>query len=282
MAEDRAKKTCYVCGRNSVGWDSDIDADSVDGDLNGIIHYYHCKSCGARFQVYESFSARSKIKGYYIEPIDHSLADDFLKRHHYLAQQGNGFLGKVQYGLFTKDRKFVGCIVFAGVSVIETLIGAFDGFERFSDQTGFWELTRLAMDDKNKVPNLTSWFVARAIRKLRHENYVRAIISYADSKYHNGYIYQATSFKYYGLTPQKSDFFEDMGDGSERQVWRGSVKGLKGEWRERSRKHRYMIVYDKSLNIKWQEEPYPKGDNTEYELHEPDEMQMNIFDYLGV
>ena len=283
MEEDnRSKKKCYICGRNSVSWESDVDADCVDADWDGIIHYYYCKKCGSRFTVYESFerNKQNKISGYYIEPISHSLADDFLKRHHYLAQQGNGFLGKVQYGLFTEEKKFVGCIVFAGVSAIETLIGAFDGFDKSSDQTGFWELTRLAMDDENKIPNLTSWFVARAIRKLRHENYVRAIISYADSKYHNGYIYQATSWKYYGLTASKKDFFDEVGGNGGKIVQRGYKSGMAGEWRERSRKHRYMKVFDKSLKILWKEKVYPKGDNTEYELQEPSQMQMNIFDYL--
>ena len=150
---------------------------------------------------------------YEIHHISHSLADDFLKRHHYLAQQGNGFLGREQYGLFRDDNAFVGVIVFAGVSVIETLIGAFEGFERFSDQEGFWELTRLSMDDETKEPNLTSWFVSHAIKMLRSERDVRAIISYADSKYHHGYIYQATNFKYYGLALQKSDFFEEVPGG---------------------------------------------------------------------
>ena len=219
------------------------------------------------------------IEGYRIEEIDHSLADDFLKRHHYLAQQGNGFLGKVQYGLFTKKNEFVGVCVFAGISVIETLIGAFDGFSRLSNQEGFWELTRLAMDDATKLPNLTSWFVSRCIRKLRHEHYVRAIISYADSKYHNGFIYQATNWKYYGLSAPKMDFFETA-DGTERKVRRGNVKDKKGAWKPRSRKHRYMLCYDKSLRILWEEEPYPKGDNAEYQLSPPEEMQMNIFDYL--
>lgn len=217
---------------------------------------------------------------YKICEIDHSLADDFLKRHHYLAQQGNGFLGRVQYGLFTNDNQFVGVVVFAGVSVIETLIGAFEGFERFSNQEGFWELTRLSMDDAKKKPNLTSWFLSKCIKKLRSEQQVRAIISYADSKYHKGYIYQATNFKYYGLASQKSDFFEQMPNGESRQVWRGSVKGLKGEWIPRSRKHRYMLVYDKTLKVKWQEEPYPKGDNTEYLLTMPKNTQMNVFDYM--
>lgn len=41
-----------------------------------------------------------------------------------------------------------------------------------------------------------------------------------------------------------------------------------------------MLVYDKTLKVLWKEEPYPKGDNTEYELHEPKQKQMNIFDYM--
>lgn len=145
-------------------------------------------------------------KEYTIRQISHAYADEFLKRHHYLAQQGNGFLGKAQYGLF-KEEKLIGVVVFAGISVIETLIGAFDGFDRESDQSGFFELTRLAMDDKTKVKNLTSWFVSKAIKLLRKQNNVRALISYADSKYHHGFIYQATNFKYYGLTAPKTDFF---------------------------------------------------------------------------
>lgn len=217
---------------------------------------------------------------YEVGRISHQLANDFLKRHHYLAQQGNGFLGKVQYGLFRKNGEFAGVVVFAGISVIETLIGAFEGFERFSNQDGFWELTRLAMDDNTKQRNLTSWFLSRCIKRLRKEENVRAIISYADSKYHHGYIYQATNFKYYGLAPQKSDFFETLSGGATRQVWRGSVKGLKGEWIVRSRKHRYMLVYDKTLKIKWKEEAYPKGDNTEYKLSQPKQTQVNLFDVL--
>lgn len=62
-------------------------------------------------------------------------------------------------------------------------------------------------------------------------------------------------------------------------MWRGSVKGLDGEWRPRSRKHRYMIIYDKNLKCKWQEETYPKGNNSEYELHDPIG-QLNIFDFM--
>ncbi len=218
-------------------------------------------------------------KGYIIQPISHKLADSFLIRHHYLAQQGNGFLSKENYGLFSHlGGELLGVITFSGISVVETLIGAFEGFDRASDQSGFWELSRLAMvDDERKIPNLTSWFVSRCIKQLRKDRYVRAIISYADTDYHNGYIYQATNFKYYGLTPQKSDFFYKDEKGNERQLWRGTASDKHGEWRPRSRKHRYMLVYDRSLKVKWQEEPYPKGDNKEYKLTEPKEYQVTLF-----
>lgn len=196
-----------------------------------------------------------------------------------MAQQGNGFLSRRSYGLFRTNNKFIGVITFSGISVVETLIGAFEGFERTSDQSGFWELSRLAMDDNDKEKNLTSWFVSKALKMLRRDEYVRAVISYADSKYHHGYIYQATNFKYYGLTDKKSDFFVMEGN-AEKQVWRGKVKGTKGIWKPRTRKHRYMIVYDKTLSVKWVEQPYPKGDNSEYELDNNPQYQTNLFDFL--
>lgn len=217
---------------------------------------------------------------YSINTISHSVADDFLKKNHYLAQQGNGFLCKVSHGLFDDTLHLIGVITWGWCSAFQTLIGLFDGYERYSDQSGIWELTRLAMDDKRKEKNLTSWFVAHSIKMLRKEYEVKAIISYADSTYHHGYIYQATNFKYYGLAPQKQDFFEILSDGSEKQVWRGSVKGKQGEWRDRSRKHRYLIVFDKSLKVKWKEEPYPKGDNNEYALNALKENQISVFDLL--
>ena len=218
-------------------------------------------------------------KGYIIQPISHRLADVFLTRHHYLSQQGNGFLARECYGLFDKlGGALIGVITFSGISVVETLIGAFEGFDRQSNQNGFWELSRLAMvDDDRKIKNLTSWFVSRCIKQLRKDRYVRAIISYADTDYHQGYIYQATNFRYYGLSPQKSDFFYKDENGEERQLWRGKASDKTGEWRQRSRKHRYMLVYDKSLKVRWKEEPYPKGDNMEYELTEPREYQITLF-----
>ena len=196
---------------------------------------------------------------YRIERIDKKSCEEFLLQHHYLSKQGHGFRTGYNYGLFFED-KLIGVAIFHTVSAWETVRGCF-GLEG-KEQKGFWELGRLAMDSEYKVRNATSWFLARAIKMLRKETEVRALISYADSDYHHGYIYQATNFKYYGLTAARSDFWVRQPDGSFKKQSRGKTKGVDGEWRARSRKHRYLLVYDKSLTTLWKKEPFPKGDNT--------------------
>lgn len=52
---------------------------------------------------------------YNIQSISHSVADEFLIRHHYLAQQGNGFLAKEEHGLFDNQLHLIGVITWGGV-----------------------------------------------------------------------------------------------------------------------------------------------------------------------
>ena len=103
--------------------------------------------------------------------------------------------------------------------------------------------------------NITSWFVARSIRMFRKDANIKAILSYADSAHHEGTIYRATNFKYYGLSDAKTDFWIKQPNGSFIKHSRGSMRGLEGEWRPRSRKHRFLQIYDKSLkkSIRWKE-----------------------------
>lgn len=182
----------------------------------------------------------------------------FLDKFHYLHKEGFKFRSGVNYGLFLNNN-LIGVAVYNGLSVPETAKGCF-GLER-NQQEGIFELGRLALDYKMYERNLTSWFLSATIRKLRKDNNVRAILSYADSDKHTGFIYQATNFKYYGLTAPKSDFWILQEDGTYKKHQRGKIKGLKGEYRPRSRKHRYLLIFDSKLKTKWKEESYPKKDN---------------------
>jgi hypothetical protein len=197
---------------------------------------------------------------YEIVPIDKLTTFDFLHRYHYLSKQGFSFRSGYNYGLFHDD-DLVGVAVFHTISAWETVKGCFGWSKEEQKDCGVYELGRLAMSDEGYEKNLTSWFLSRAIKLLRRACKVRAILSYADSDYHVGYIYQSLNFGYYGLTAPKKDFWVINDDGSAKKLSRGKPSMYNGEWRERSRKHRYLLLFDKNLKPKWEKQAYPKGNN---------------------
>ena len=191
---------------------------------------------------------------YTIDRVSKSDAAELLLRYHYLKDISKGFKSGYNYGLYKKNDfsplnigGIQGVCIFTGLPVPEIAKGAF-GLER-NEQQGLFELSRLCIhpDTQQGEYNITSWFVSKAIKRLRKDTEVKAIISYADSDYHSGTIYRACNFRYCGLSEPKKDFY--FADGTKHS--RGSVKGCDGEWKDRSRKHRYVMVFDKSLNLLW-------------------------------
>jgi hypothetical protein len=207
---------------------------------------------------------------YTVAPITKRQCVPLLHNYHYLTGLSKGFKSGDNYGLY-HGGKAVGVCIFTSFPVPELVQGMF-GLDR-TDQEGFYELSRLVLHPEVQATehNLASWFVARAVKRLRKANNVRAILTYADNDYHTGTVYKALGFTYYGLSDTKSDFFIEA-DPSDQPAQadffaepvvtdfvkhsRGPVKGLAGEWRPRSRKHRFLKVYDNSLNVLWREQPY--------------------------
>jgi hypothetical protein len=185
------------------------------------------------------------MNNFTIISINHKDTKEFLAKYHYLGTKG--FRSSIIYGLYDTDILF-GVCVFHGVSVPETVVGAF-GLPR-TDQHGFYELGRLAMHPTLNGGNHTSWFVSRAIKQLRRDTGVSAIISYADSSAgHIGSIYRACNALYCGMSAPKKDYYVD---GKIKE--RGVVKNVGGEWKPRPQKHRYVWVFDKTLTLKWKVE----------------------------
>ena len=199
---------------------------------------------------------------YVIERATKAEIKDLLYTHHYLKDESKDFKSGYNYGLFRDEiLRVSGCLgacVFTKIPVPEIAVGAF-GLPR-DQQAGLWELSRLCIhpDTRESEYNITSWFVSKCIKQFRKDVEVKAILSYADSAHHQGTIYKACNFKYYGLSAPKKDFWIKQTDGSFIKHSRGSVKGVDGEWRERSRKHRFLLVYDKKLRkmIRWEETKY--------------------------
>jgi len=198
---------------------------------------------------------------FYIDKVSKEEIKDLLYTHHYLKDESKDFKSGFNYGLFRSTFEcplnIGGCLgtcVFTGLPVPEIAVGAF-GLER-NQQQGIYELSRLCIrpDIQKEEYNITSWFLSRCIRRFRKDATVRAILSYADADHHTGVIYRACNFQYYGLTDPKKDFY--YADGTKHS--RGSIRGADGEWRDRSRKHRYLMVFEKGLKPLWKEQKYGK------------------------
>lgn len=177
---------------------------------------------------------------------------NLLDKYHYLSKIGNGFKSGYNFILWnTKKDEAVGVCIFTGFPVPELVKGMY-GLDR-KDQKGFFELSRLCLEpnEQNKEHNLASWFVSRCIRHLKRLTKVRAILSYADDDHHKGVVYRACNFDYYGLTDKKKDFWILQDNGSYKKHSRGKTKGVAGEWRDRSRKHRFVMTFDKALDMLW-------------------------------
>lgn len=189
---------------------------------------------------------------YSVSLVSKTACVPLLQKYHYLTNISKGFKSGFNVGLSYKDR-LVGVCIFTGWPVPELLKGCY-GLPR-TEQVGFWELSRLVLDPsvQKQEHNVASWFVSRSIKMLRTHQKVRSILSYADEGFHQGTVYAALNFKYYGLSDQKSDFWIKQENGTYLKHSRGPVKGLEGEWRPRTRKHRFLITYDKTLSCKWEE-----------------------------
>ncbi len=190
---------------------------------------------------------------YFLKRISAADSKGVLFSYHYLSKKSKRFRSGINYGLIFEN-KIVGVCIFTGFSVPELAKGML-GLER-QQQAGLFELSRLALDPEHQLMehNLASWFVARCIKALKREAAVKVILTYADNDYHTGTVYKALGFKYYGLSSPKKDFWIRQEDGFFKKHNRGKVRGLDGEWRERSRKHRFAKVFDKGLSIKWSEQ----------------------------
>ena len=198
---------------------------------------------------------------FFIDKVGKEEIKNLLYTYHYLKDESKDFKSGYNYGLFESSisnflhiGNCLAACIFTKIPVPEIAVGAF-GLQR-NEQEGLYELSRLCVhpDLQNKEYNITSWFVSRCIRRFRKDARVRAILSYADANHHSGVIYRACNFTYYGLTYPKKDFY--YADGTKHS--RGSIKGEKGEWRDRSRKHRYLMIFDKELKnrLTWKEQKW--------------------------
>lgn len=181
------------------------------------------------FQVEDGGSTPTSPLQLELREISRQLACECYRKWHYLGD--TGFISTFDIGIIFQG-KLYGCISFGSPNA-----KVMNGLYTPKTQEGWYEIKRLALSD-DLPKNSESRVIAIGIKLLRKARNVKGIITYADSGVgHAGTIYKASGFKYLGLTAQKMDFYKE---GEDKPVQRGEVKHLKGEWKERSRKHLFV------------------------------------------
>tara|TARA_B100001173_G_scaffold23409_1_gene18563 strand:+ start:8944 stop:9489 length:546 start_codon:yes stop_codon:yes gene_type:complete len=146
---------------------------------------------------------------YEVSEISLEDAESLIQQEHYLEGVHGKTLpwtGHKCYGLFYKN-KLVGAVQYCSYD-----FGSIDNpifHERHfgcytEDCKGFWEIARLAVASLDEH-NITSWFLSRTLKMID----AKCVVSVADDRMHQGTIYAATNFEYYGLQKDRVLGLED-------------------------------------------------------------------------
>jgi hypothetical protein len=231
---------------------------------------------------------------YKIKSIDNYECKEWLIYKHYAKR-----IPSISYafGLHDLNNIIIGVVTY-GRPVSHPLIkNAFNG----EYQNNFLELNRLVIND-NYEKNLLSFFVSESLKMLPKPN---VIVSYADtSQGHHGYIYQATNWIYTGLSEKFKDYtikgFEHLhsasimdmvgrSDGENGHIDKVALLkkrfGVENVYMiDRPQKHRYFYFLGNKNEIKkmknllkYQQMPYPKGDNLRYDSSYLTTIQTKLF-----
>ena len=184
------------------------------------------------FQVGKGGAVPTSPQQLELKEIRRELARECFRTWHYLGD--TGYISTFDIGIFYGGRLW-GAISL-GCPNATDMKGMYSRYT----QKGWWEIKRLALSD-DLPKNSESRVIAISLRLLRKYRKVCGVITYADDGVgHSGTIYKASGFEYRGLTAAKSDFFEE---GKDKPKQRGITKGLKGEWKPRSRKHLFIKIF---------------------------------------
>lgn len=193
--------------------------------------------------------------------ISYREAVDFLLPRHYAGRIPSI---SVAFGLFQNDA--LQSVVTFGKPSSPSLCKGICGIE---NANRVYELNRMCRVDE--YHGQLSEFVSFCLRQLKPKDWI--IVSYSDTQMnHHGYVYQACNFLYTGCTKERTDKYTADGKHS-----RHYDKSAVEEYRTiRSAKHRYVYFCTNSKKLKkqWMKdlkynvEPYPKGNNDHYILGE--------------
>jgi len=201
-------------------------------------------------------------------PISYHVCRPWLLKVHYLRRDVST---SYQFGLF-EDGVLRGVVTYGRALPVSVLVSPFGE----DWQNHVLELNRLVLQGET-TPNAASYLISQSIKQLPKP---KIIISYADAgKGHVGYVYQASSFMYTGLSHTQKDWvLKDDPSRHSRTLMDefafepNRVEKLKAKYGDRliqvqrPAKHRYIRIHSSKSDKKrimncrrFDVMPYPKG-----------------------
>lgn len=209
------------------------------------------------------------MNGFTVDRIPFSECKEWLLYKHYAHR-----IPSISYAFGLFENGILKGVCTFGSTVSHTLNIGICG-NSYSDYV--IELNRLIVESNKK--NITSFFVSQCLKKIASP---KIVVSFADSSQnHNGYIYQACNFIYTGLSLKRKRwaFIGNDTNHNHRAITqkmnydeiRKEYDGVM-EYIESSRKHRYIYFIGNKREkkqflkaLKYKIEPYPKGQNVNYD-----------------
>jgi hypothetical protein len=212
---------------------------------------------------------------YIVKSIDSYLCKEWFLKKHYAHRIPNSIY---TFGLY--DGNILQGVMSFGITANKNLNEFIKGYECI-------ELNRLVVNEGLPL-NTVSYFISQSLKLIPKP---KVIISYADSEQgHHGYIYQATNFIYTGLSEGKRVYFKDGKEYHRKSAFDIGIKSIDDairlgfEYYKGKPKHRYIYllgnkkqIKDMKLNLKFDIESYPKGENTRYDASYSPTIQANLF-----
>lgn len=201
-------------------------------------------------------------------PIAYDVCRPWLLNVHYLRREVST---SYQFGLY-EHQVLRGVVTYGRALPVSVLMSPFGK----AWEHCVIELNRLVLQGET-TPNAASYLIAQSIRQLPKPT---AVISYADAgKGHIGYVYQASSFMYTGLSHTQKDWvLKDDPERHSRTLMDefafepNRVEKLKAKYGDRliqvqrPAKHRYVRIHASKTQKKrmmkdrrFEPIPYPKG-----------------------
>ena len=127
---------------------------------------------------------------------------DFLSKYHYLAKYKCG----IHFGAYLGS-ELIGVVVFSPVTRKETAtrLGV--------DTKSILELSRFCIHPNRHKNNFASWFIARAVDKIKQLKQSSIIVTFADTSLgHNGSIYKASGWEFDGEVKATYQYIDQGGN----------------------------------------------------------------------